>query len=207
MNDRFLGLVFCLFGFSAIFLNACSGSELAQTKPSSPPTAASKPAAVSDSGLEFEAPSEWIREPPSSSMRLAQYRLPGVEGDSEDAELVIYYFRGGGSVQANVDRWIGQFSKADGSPANDVAQVSEKDSHGLHLTIVDVIGTYHQSRGPMMAQTQTKPNYRMLAAVAEAAGGPWFFKLTGPQSTVDDWEDSFYSFLDTLRVRRYVPGQ
>ncbi|MDA2931355.1 DUF2203 domain-containing protein [Acidobacteria bacterium AH-259-O06] len=195
---KLIGRVVVIF----IFLNACSGSEPVQTEPSSSPTTASKPA-VSDSGLEFEAPSEWIGEPPSSSMRLAQYRLPRVEGDSEDAELVIYYFRGGGgSVQANVDRWIGQFSKADGSPAKDVARVSEKDSHGLHLSIVDVSGTYHQSRGPMMAQTQAKPNYRMLAAVAEATGGPWFFKLTGPQNTVDNWEDSFHSFLDTLRVRR-----
>ena len=70
---------------------------------------------------------------------------------------------------------------------------------GVPLTIVDVRGTYHQSQGPMMAQTTAKESYRMLAAVAEGPAGPTFFKLTGPQPTVDHFEESFKSFLDTLR--------
>jgi hypothetical protein len=51
----------------------------------------------------------------------------------------------------------------------------------------------------MMAQTTAKENYRMLAAVAEGPAGPTFFKLTGPRPTVDHFEESFNSFLDTLR--------
>jgi hypothetical protein len=132
-------------------------------------------------------------------MRLAQYRLPRQEGDPEDAELAVFYFGGqGGSVQANVDRWIGQFSNSDGSPVTN-PRVSEKETNGIPLTLVDVSGTYHQAQGPMMAQTTARENYRMMAAVAEGPGGPTFFKLTGPQPTVDHFEESFNSFLGTLR--------
>ncbi len=135
-------------------------------------------------------------------MRLAQYRLPHLPEDSEDAELAVFYFGGqGGTVQANVERWIGQFSDPNGSPLADAVKVSERDTDAIHLTIVDVSGTYHQAQGPMMAATTDKPNYRMLAAVAEGPTGPTFFKLTGPQGTVDHFEDSFQTMLDTVRIR------
>ena len=133
-------------------------------------------------------------------MRKAQYLLPRVAGDSEDAEMVVYYFQGqGGSVQANVDRWISQFTKPDGTPASDSAKVSRKESHGIPLTIVDVSGTYVASMGPMQAEAKPKQKFRMLAAVAEASSGPWFFKLTGPTKTVAKWEASFLAFLGTIQ--------
>jgi len=180
-------------------LTGCSGANPAETESAPGPAVSAGPAPASAAGLRFKAPSTWISEAPSSSMRLAQYRLPGLEGDPEDAELAVFYFGGqGGSVQANVDRWIGQFSNPDGSPVTD-PRVSQREANGIPLTIVDVHGTYHQSQGPMMAQTTAKENYRMLAAVAEGPAGPTFFKLTGPQPTVDHFEKSFDSFLNTLR--------
>ncbi len=185
--------------FAAI-LSGCSDGSPAETESAPGPAVSSRAAQASGAGLEFEAPSTWISETPSSSMRLAQYRLPRLEGDPEDAELAAFYFGGqGGSVQANVDRWIGQFSNPDGSPVTQ-PQVSEREVNGIPLTIVDVHGTYHQAQGPMMAQTTAKENYRMLAAVAEGPNGSSFFKLTGPQPTVDHFEESFNSFLNTLRA-------
>ena len=198
MNDRRLVAMV----LSIALLSGCSSTQ--QTEPESVPEPAGspQPPQTSGAGLEFEAPSTWIRETPSSSMRLAQYRLPHLPGDTEDAELVVFYFGGqGGSAGANVKRWIGQFSDPDGSPVADTVKISEQDIHGIHLTVVAVRGTYHQSQGPMMATTTDKPNYRMLAAVAEGPAGPSFFKLTCPQRTVDHFEDSFHAFLDTLRVR------
>src|SRR3954464_13311006 len=63
--------------------------------------------------LRFKAPDGWTTEKSSSSMRVAQYRLPKAEGDKEDASLVLYYFGAsqGGSAQANIDRWIGQMQQ------------------------------------------------------------------------------------------------
>ncbi len=150
--------------------------------------------------LKFTAPAGWISETPTSSMRKAQYRLPRVAGDTEDAEMVVFYFQGGGGgVQANIDRWIGQFTKADGSPADDAAKTSHKVSHGIPITVVDVSGTYVAGMGSMTTDSKGKPNFRMLGAVAESSSGPWFFKLTGPVKTVTKWEPSFESFLDTFQ--------
>jgi len=172
----------------------------AEKKAESLKPAAAHASAETGSALKFAAPGDWISEAPTSSMRKAQYRLPRVAGDPEDAELVVFYFQGGGGgVQANIDRWIGQFTKADGSPAEDIAKTSHKVSHGIPITTVDVSGTYVAGMGSMATDSKGKPNFRMLGAVAEASSGPWFFKLTGPAKTVTKWESSFQSFLDTFQ--------
>ena len=64
-------------------------------------------AAAQKSELKFKVPPGWVEEERTSSMRLAQYKLPKAEGDTEDASLVLYYFGQGqgGSVTANIDRW------------------------------------------------------------------------------------------------------
>ncbi len=166
---------------------------------------AMKPAAAhgtpgGGAGLKYTAPADWISEKPSSSMRQAQFRLPRAEGDSQDGELVVFFFQGGGGgVQANIDRWIGQFTKPDGSPANDVAKTTHKVSHGIPLTVVDVSGTYMAGSMGMGGESKPKQGFRMLAAVAEAGNGPWFFKLTGPAKTIGKWENSFQGFLDTIQ--------
>ncbi len=182
---------------AVLVLSGCSTKQEAQSNASS-----LRPVAAhgTDAGVKFTAPSGWIQETPSSSMRVAQYRLPRDERDSEDAEMAVFYFQGqGGSVQANIDRWIGQFIKADGSPASDVARVNRKDSGGVPLTIVDVSGTYTGSGGPMATTARPKPDFRMLAAVAETSSGPYFFKLTGPVKTVAKWESSFHAFLNSIQ--------
>jgi hypothetical protein len=192
---------------AALLISGCSMDR--EERPDARPTAvprlgAHAPAAAAPAAgdLKFTAPEGWISEPPTSAMRKAQYRLPRASGDPEDGELVVFYFQGqGGSVQANIDRWIGQFRKADGSPASGTAKVSKKTVQAIPLTIVDVGGTYSGAGmgGPMTQSTAPKSDFRMLAAVAETASGPWFFKLTGPARTVTHWEPSFQSFLETIR--------
>jgi hypothetical protein len=187
----------------ATLLTGCSNTKEApqptaqQVKPAAAHESAGMPA-PSGSGIKFKAPEGWVAEKTTSSMRQAQYKLPRVEGDTEDAEMVVFYFQGGGGgVQANVDRWIAQFSKPDGSPAADQAKVAHKQVHGIPLTVVDVSGIYDNSMGPDSA-TKPKSTFRLLGAVAEAGNGPWFMKLTGPAKTVAKWESSFQSFLDTI---------
>jgi hypothetical protein len=195
----------------AILLGGCSknASETQASKDSGAmkPAAAhaSAPAASGQAAtapaLKWTAPSEWVSEKPTSSMRQAQYRLPRAEGDPEDGELLVFYFQGGGGgVQMNIDRWIGMFNKADGSPVNDSAKTTKKVVNGIPVTIVDVSGTYMAGAGAMTAgEPKPKPNFRMLAAVAEHGSGPWFFKLTGPAKTITRWESGFSKLLDTLQ--------
>src|SRR4026208_449637 len=76
-----------------------------------------QPAISQSSSLKFTVPKGWIEEERSSSMRVAQYKLPRAPEDTEDASLVLYYFgqNQGGSTAANIERWVGQMKKADGS--------------------------------------------------------------------------------------------
>src|SRR5437899_1407025 len=76
----------------------------------------SSPTQNASGELHFRAPDGWTVEKASSSMRVAQYKLPKAEGDKEDASLVLYYFGAtqGGTAQANIDRWIGQMKQPDG---------------------------------------------------------------------------------------------
>ncbi|MDE2928287.1 MAG: hypothetical protein OXT71_18010 [Acidobacteriota bacterium] len=150
--------------------------------------------------LLFTAPDGWIEETPTSSMRKAQYRLPRAGGDSEDGELVVFHFPGqGGTIEANINRWVGQFSPDETGGGPSKAEVAPRTANGVRLMLVDVSGTYRPSSGPMMRPGDPKKGYRMLAVIAQTASGPWFFKLTGPRKTIDNWHQDFLAFLDTIR--------
>src|ERR1017187_2197942 len=68
--------------------------------------------ADSVAGLKWSAPSGWTSQG-RTSMRAATYVLPAVPGDEGTAECVVYFFGvgQGGSVEANIDRWKGQFTE------------------------------------------------------------------------------------------------
>jgi hypothetical protein len=150
--------------------------------------------------LVWTAPHGWIEEPPSSGMRVSQYRLPNAEGDADETVCYVSHFPGsGGSVEANLQRWFEQFTQPDGRPSSAVAKVAKAEYHGLKQTTVDLTGTFQQSTTPMGPTSEEKPGFRMLGAVVETPGGPWFVKLIGPERTVARWEKSFYEFMKSFR--------
>lgn len=150
--------------------------------------------------LVFTTPEGWRSTTPSSSMRKAQYVLPAENGDPEDAELVVYQFgERAGPLQANIDRWVGQFEQPDGSPSNERLVVSTRRVRGMEITLVDIRGTYRAESFPGSGERVNKPAMRMLAAVIESDHGPYYCKLVGPERTVDHWEGSFQSFLSDVR--------
>ncbi|MEW6323297.1 MAG: hypothetical protein AB1635_19680 [Acidobacteriota bacterium] len=157
---------------------------------------------LSAAGLAFTAPPAWKTVPTSSNMRVAQFALPGAAG-AADAELIVYYFGGsGGSVAANMDRWIGQMQQPDGRPSKDVAKQRTRTINGLTATMIDLTGTYIAEMTPGSPGRHNSPNYRLRAVVVETPRGPYFIKLTGPAATVASHERSFEQFLGTLR---YTP--
>jgi hypothetical protein len=159
-------------------------------------------AVAQKSELRFKVPAGWVEEQRTSSMRVAQYKLPRAPGDGEDASLVLYYFGPGqgGSTQANIDRWIGQMKQEDGSTAQ-----GAKDEHlvanGLKVTTVDVSGTYVAETAPGSGTFHNKPAYRLRAAVVETPNGSYFVKLVGPEKTVAQWNDSFLSYVNSFEFK------
>jgi hypothetical protein len=171
-------------------------------------TASSNPqsnsAQTSSSGeLRFKAPDGWTTEKPSSAMRVAQYKLPKVEGDKEDGSLVLYFFGSsqGGTAQANIDRWIGQMQHPDGSSSKDKAKTETLTINGLKVTTVDVSGTYTAEMAPGSGSFHNDANYRLRAAVVESPKGNYFVKLTGPAKTIAHWEQSYTNYLKSFEFK------
>lgn len=143
--------------------------------------------------LTFSKPAAWTERPASSSMRVAEFVVPRASGDSEDGELIVYYFGGsGGSVEANLDRWTKQFQSAR-EPVRTTASVN-----GLKLTNLTVSGTYVAEVRPGASERHNKPGFQMRATVVETPKGPYFVKLTGPSATIDKAGPAFDQFLKSL---------
>jgi len=152
--------------------------------------------------LTFTPPPDWKKVATSSSMRVAQFALPRAAGDAADAELVLYYFGGtGGSVEANIERWLGQMQQPDGKPSSAAARREARTINGLKVTLVDVSGTYVAEMTPGAKERHNSPNFRLRAAVIETANGPYFIKLTGPAKTIAAADKTFEQFLGSVKFQ------
>lgn len=157
------------------------------------------PPVGSPKGLSFSPQPGWTSEKPTSAVRKAQYKLPKVDGDPEDASVVVFYFGGeGGSVEANVERWTGQFEQPDGRSSENVVQRSERKVKGLAVHDVDVSGTFVAETMPGSGQRVNKEKWRMLASIIESDAGPYYAKLTGPEKTVARWSGEFRAFVEAV---------
>jgi hypothetical protein len=114
----------------------------------------------------------------------------------------VYFFGAGqgGGVEANLERWKGQFRGPGGKPAD--AQVGKRTVHGLPVTTVDISGEYSGMGGPMAASKTVKPGYRMLGAIVEGPGGSIFLKFTAPAKTVAANQQKFEQLLASFQAER-----
>lgn len=171
-----------------------------------PPAAASgaravAPAATTAPGpaIVWTDPPNWKRSPRQSPMRMATYQVPHAPKDKEDAELGVFYFGPGqgGTIDANVDRWVKQFSDV---PVEKVKR-ADRSVNGLVQHTVEVdSGTFNAS-AMMQGPAKPKPNYALLGAIVEAPTGEYFFKLTGPADTIAAARADFYRLLDSVHIK------
>lgn len=145
--------------------------------------------------LDFKLPAGWTPQAPSSSMRMAQAAIPGRAGAGE---LAVFHFGPGegGGVEANIERWLGQME----IPAGVTPKRENFSANGLAITVIDVSGTLLPSTMGM-GPTEARPGSRLLGAVVEGPGGPWFFKATGPEETLAGARDAFVEMMRGARVK------
>lgn len=146
--------------------------------------------------IAFKLPEGWSAQAPKSSMRRAELTAPGPAGN---AELIVYFFgqQGAGSAKANIDRWVGQFSKPDGSPVSNPNQTSSKVS-GFDVTRLDVTGNYAGGMGPAGQQLPPQSDQRLIATIVETPDGPYYFKLVGPSATVAQNVEAFDRLMASI---------
>ena len=186
---------------SLFICSACGGKGAAYISNSQ--SNSTQAPATAQGELRYTAPEGWVKEQPTSAMRVAQYKLPKAEGDPEDAALVVYFFGAtqGGAVQANIDRWISQIQQPDGSSSKDKAKTETSTVNGLKVTSVDVAGTYTAEMAPGTPGQRNDANYRMRAAVIETPKGNYFLKLVGPAKTLARWEQSVTDFVKSFEFK------
>jgi hypothetical protein len=150
---------------------------------------------TSEPSLEWKVPARWKVVPNPSTMRIATYRVPHAASDSVDAEVSVT--QAGGSVEANADRWVGQFD-AEGQKH---AKRTTKKIAGFDVTIVEVEGTY--AGGMAMGSSGGAPpeaaNTALLGAIVGTPGMPYFFKMTGPARSVHDARADLDSLLASMK--------
>ncbi len=138
------------------------------------------------------------RVPPKSAMRKASYEVPHIGTDTEDGDLAVFYFGPGqgGSIDANVDRWVKQFT---GVAPGDVKR-ADREANGLHQHTVEVLHGTFDAGSMSMAATTPKKDYALQGAIVEAPTGAYFFKMTGPAKTVAAARPAFLQLLDSVRA-------
>lgn len=148
-----------------------------------------------------KVPKTWGETAPSSSMRAAQFTIGGEE--SKPAELVVYYFGegGAGGVEANLDRWYGQFEQEDGKSTREVAKTEKTEVSGMPVTKVFVTGRYVAAMQPGSAEKNDQPGQAMLGAIVETDKGPYYFKMIGPEATVQAARSEFDAFIGSLTAK------
>jgi hypothetical protein len=142
-------------------------------------------------GYTTTVPATWTARTPSSTSRLAEYTRAG-------AEVVVYFFgpQMGGNVDANLTRWRGQFSTADGSK---VPETVTRDSSGAFpLTFAEFRGTYKRGIG-MGSADSVRTGQTLIAAIAETPKGTLFIQLFGRSTAVEAERNTFKKFVRGLK--------
>ena len=154
---------------------------------------------IADGALALEAPAGWQRVQPKSGIVETEFAIPSEGEGVQPGRMTV--MGAGGSVQANVDRWYGQFAQPDGSATKDKATTKKLKLAGCTVTLVDVSGTYKDMPGGPFAggKSVDRPDYRMLAAIVETPeNGSHFLKFYGPAATVAKHADGFRRMVEGM---------
>lgn len=153
-----------------------------------------KPFAFEGTKVSLTPPATWKSAPPKNQMIEGEFRFP-----AEGKESVrITFSRSGGSIDANVKRWIGQFEGVN----SEETKVDKKEISKLTVHTVDVSGTYLDSMGggPFApGPTKKQENYRMIGAIIEMPKGQsLFIKAYGPKDLVEKTKSDFDKMIDGI---------
>ncbi|MCI0650541.1 MAG: hypothetical protein L0Z55_01510 [Planctomycetes bacterium] len=196
-------IIGALLFLAILGLGAAAGEEPGtgtQSKPAAPP--AEKGGAKTDfEWFRWTPPAEWkpVPIPHGNNSRKEQLSLPAPPpaAAADAGELIVHFFGKdqGGGVEANLERWKGQFEKAPDAKEEDFAQTSKQKVDGLDVTILEVRGAYTGSGMPGAPAGPKKPDWMLLAAIVETAGGNFYIKTVGPRATLEHWKKAWYQTI------------
>lgn len=148
-------------------------------------------------GYKTRVPDGWKQQPPENSMRLAQFEVPGAAGKEAGQALVFYFGQGGGgTVDANIQRWKSNFVGPGGKPVRALRRQGKIGA--LPVTWAEMHGAYARGVGMGIAG-EAKPNQTLLVAIVETPKGNLTFQLFGPRESVAAQRKAFEAMVKGLQ--------
>ncbi|MFO0755382.1 MAG: hypothetical protein U0359_02760 [Byssovorax sp.] len=197
--SRSIAALACLAALTPL-TSACSKT------PSEPEPSAAVSAAPALAPLVWDAPGTWtVLTVPKNVPKKASYQIEKAGNDKEGGEAHVFFLGTGekGNVEKGFKEWFDQF---DGDAAKIAKRETFTTSHGMTVETVEVAGTYKVPLSPPVgpqkkaAMQMVKENYRLYGAVVKTPDrGNWFFKLTGPDETVQSAKSAFRTMLESAR--------
>lgn len=155
-------------------------------------TSADDPQWLEVAGFRAPKPAAWAWTKPSMQFRTLQYTVPGDGDSTKSAEMIVSVFVAGdgGPLDANIERWRGQFRK-NNEPVE--AKRSSREVGPLKVEFVELEGDFMAMGAPA-----PKKDSLQLAAIVQAEGRNVFFRLVGPKETVEANREAFNKMIDGL---------
>jgi hypothetical protein len=185
-----------------VALAACSK----QPAEIAPEAKASSEAVPAIAPLLWDAPSLFTRvDPPKNGPRKAAYKVDKAGADKEETTVDVLFFGTGakGDVEANFKEWFAQFDGDLGATATrEKLRVGE-----LEVEVVDTKpSTFKVPLTPPVGPKKQPPvqmvksGFRLHgAAVRTKDRGTWFFRMIGPDETVQAARPAFRKMLESVR--------
>jgi hypothetical protein len=139
----------------------------------------------------FTRPAGWEPLTVSGAMRAAELKVPSPDAKT-NADVVFFQFGAGqgGTVQGNIDRWLGQFSE----PKDKLNSKIENVTVGTNkVTYVSAEGTYTSA----MSGTAPAADTGFLGAIIGGdTGNRVFVRMTGPKALVTSSAAGFKKMIE-----------
>ncbi|MEM6978131.1 MAG: hypothetical protein AAF539_00605 [Planctomycetota bacterium] len=133
--------------------------------------------------------------------RIIAHEFAASDDGGETARVTM--MAAGGGIQANLDRWKGQF----GGDDKEIGDTKEFKSGPFNAYLLKVSGKYAETMGggPFSGGRKVmRDNYAMLGAIlvkpiaADGSGPSYFIKMIGPKSVIESNADAFETMIKSV---------
>lgn len=139
--------------------------------------------------INMTAPDSWLRENPTSTMRVVQYSLKS----SPESKVVGFFFGQQDMVKENIDRWKGEFAE--------LKDIKEEKMMNGDIDFITLKGVFKVKHFAMAEEAKPTPGYMVLAAIVKSSDGPYYFKIAAPEEVLNKEIDNFKKFLNSYKVK------
>jgi hypothetical protein len=176
--------------------------------PTTEQAAAPQQLELDEGKLLVPVPGNWAKVEPRSRIIEHEFQVSATKPDETAAEAPepatdqgrMTITLSGGTIEANMQRWLGQFRLGRDADGEDAMQRESFEVGPLKVHQLDIAGTFFDMpKGPFGEKIE-RPDYRMLGAMIETpASGTWYIKFYGPAELVEQQSEAFREMLSGLK--------